>query len=139
MRTFIFACIHNAGRSQMSAAFFNQLADPELCSASLPEPTLPSMCIQSWWMRCAKLELISAMRSRRSSRRNLAKNAEMLSTMGCGDECPYVPGLKRVHWPLPDPKGTGDRIGTRQTRDEIKRRVGKLLAQEQLTGNVVAA
>jgi hypothetical protein len=64
VRTFIFARVHNAGRSQMSAAFFNQLADRELAEAILPEPTLPSMCIQSLWMRCARWELTSAMQSR---------------------------------------------------------------------------
>ena len=68
----------------------------------------------------------------------LAKNAEMLVTMGCGDECPYIPGLRRDDWPLPDPKGQGIE-SVRQTRDEIKRRVLQLLAQEQLTGNVVPA
>jgi arsenate reductase len=55
----------------------------------------------------------------------------MLVTMGCGDQCPYVPTLKRDDWPLPDPKGQGLEI-VRQTRDEIKQCVLKLLAQEQL-------
>jgi arsenate reductase (thioredoxin) len=68
----------------------------------------------------------------------LAHNVEMLVTMGCGDECPYVPGLRRDDWPLPDPKGQGiDSV--RQTRDEIKRRILQLLAQEQLSTNTVLA
>ena len=66
----------------------------------------------------------------------LAQGADMLITMGCGDECPYVPGLRRDDWPLPDPKGQGIE-SVRQTRDEIKRRVTQLLAQEQLTAVVV--
>jgi arsenate reductase len=52
----------------------------------------------------------------------LARNAEMLVTMGCGDECPFVPGLRRDDWPLPDPKGHGIE-SVRQIRDEIKRRI----------------
>jgi protein-tyrosine-phosphatase len=61
----------------------------------------------------------------------LAQGAEMLITMGCGDECPYVPGLIRDDWPLPDPKGQGIEA-VRQTRDEIQRRVIKLLEQKGL-------
>ncbi len=61
----------------------------------------------------------------------LAAGAEMLITMGCGDECPYVPGLRRDDWPLPDPKGQGIE-SVRQIRNEIKRRVLLLLAEEQL-------
>lgn len=68
----------------------------------------------------------------------LAQNAEMLVTIGCGDECTYVLGLKRDDWPLPDLKGQGIE-SVRQTRDEIKRRVLQLLAQEQLSGSVVPA
>ena len=66
----------------------------------------------------------------------LAQNAEMLVTMGCGDECPYVPGLRRDDWPLPDPKGQGIE-SVRQTRDEIRRRILQLLAQEQLSKNTI--
>lgn len=68
----------------------------------------------------------------------LARGAEMLITMGCGDECPYVPGLRRDDWPLPDPKDQGiDAV--RQTRDEIRRRVQSLLVQEQLSTIAVIA
>jgi arsenate reductase len=66
----------------------------------------------------------------------LAQGAEMLITMGCGDECPYVPGLRRDDWPLPDPKGQGIEV-VRQTRDEIRKRVLQLLAGEQLTAHVM--
>lgn len=65
---------------------------------------------------------------------DLAQDAEMLITMGCGDECPYVRGLRCDDWPLPDPKGQRiESVG--QTRDEIKRRVLQLLAREQLSGS----
>ena len=68
----------------------------------------------------------------------LAQDAKMLITMGCGDECHYVPDPRRDDWPLPDPKGQGIEL-VRQTRDEIKRRVLQLLAREQLSGSVVPA
>jgi arsenate reductase len=68
----------------------------------------------------------------------LAKNAEMLIRMGCDDDCPYAPGLRRDDWPLPDPKGQGIE-SVRRTRDEIKRRVLQSLEHEKLSGNVVPA
>lgn len=68
----------------------------------------------------------------------LAQNAEMLITMGCGDECPYVPGLRRDDWPLPDPKDQNIET-VRRTRDDIKRRILDLLEQEQLSASSVHA
>lgn len=138
MRTFIFACIHNAGRSQMSAAFFNQLADPELAQAisagTHPAEHVHPVVVHA--MREVGIDLSNARPQKLTA--ELAENAEMLVTMGCGDECPYVPGLRRDDWPLPDPKGQGIE-SVRQTRDEIKRRVLHLLTHEQLTRNVVPA
>jgi arsenate reductase (thioredoxin) len=131
MRTFIFACIHNAGRSQMSAAFFNQLVDPDLAhgisAGTHPAEHVHPVVVEA--MREVGIDLSNAKPQKLTA--ELAQNAEMLVTMGCGDECPYVPGLRRDDWPLPDPKGQGLEI-VRQTRDEIKQRVLKLLAQEQL-------
>ena len=131
MRTFIFACIHNAGRSQMSAAFFNQLVDPDfahgISAGTHPAEHVHPVVVDA--MREVGIDLSNAKPQKLTA--ELAQNAEMLVTMGCGDECPYVPGLRRDDWPLPDPKGQGLEI-VRQTRDEIKQRVLKLLAQEQL-------
>jgi arsenate reductase len=134
MRTFIFACVHNAGRSQMSAAFFNKLADPILAraisAATHPADHVHPVVVDA--MREVGIDLSDAKPQKLTA--GLAQNAEMLVTMGCGDECPYVPGLRRDDWPLPDPKG--QEIETvRQTRDEIKRRILLLLAQEQLSKN----
>jgi arsenate reductase len=134
MRTFIFACVHNAGRSQMSAAFFNKLADPILARAisagTHPADHVHPVVVDA--MREVGIDLSDAKPQKLTA--GLAQNAEMLVTMGCGDECPYVPGLRRDDWPLPDPKG--QEIETvRQTRDEIKRRILLLLAQEQLSKN----
>jgi arsenate reductase len=138
MRTFIFACIHNAGRSQMSAAFFNQLVDPELAHAisagTHPAKHVHPVVVEV--MRELGIDLSNAKPQKLTA--ELAQNAEMLVTMGCGDECPYVPGLKRDDWPLPDPKGQGIEI-VRQTRDEIKQRVLRLLMQEQLSTNTIPA
>jgi arsenate reductase len=134
MRTFIFACMHNAGRSQMSAAFFNELADPILARAisagTHPADHVHPVVVDA--MREVGVDLSDAKPQKLTA--GLAQNAEMLVTMGCGDECPYVPGLRRDDWPLPDPKG--QEIETvRQTRDDIKRRILQLLAQEQLSKN----
>jgi protein-tyrosine-phosphatase len=131
MRTFIFACVHNAGRSQMSAAFFNQLADPGLARAisagTHPADHVHPVVVDA--MSEVGIHLSDAQPQKLTT--ELAQNAEMLVTMGCGDECPYVPGLKRDDWPLPDPKGQGIE-SVRQIRDEIKGRILKLLAQEHL-------
>ncbi|WP_263356602.1 arsenate reductase ArsC [Acidicapsa ligni] len=138
MRTFIFACVHNAGRSQMSAAFFNQLADPGLAQAisagTHPAEHVHPVVVQV--MREVGIDLSNAKPQKLTA--ELAQNAEMLVTMGCGDECPYVPGLRRDDWPLPDPKGQGIE-SVRETRDEIRRRVLQLLAQERLSTHTVPA
>jgi arsenate reductase (thioredoxin) len=137
MRTFIFACVHNAGRSQMSAAFFNQLADPELAHA-ISAGTQPAECVHPVVvdaMREVGIDLSNTKPQKLTA--ELAKNADMLVTMGCGDECPYVPGLRHNDWPLPDPKGE-EIESVRQTRGEIKRRVLQLIVQEQLSRGVAA-
>ena len=130
MRTFIFACVHNAGRSQMSAAFFNQLVDGTkahgISAGTHPAEHVHPVVVDA--MREVGIDLSDAKPQKLTA--ELAQNAEMLITMGCGDECPYVPGLIRDDWPLPDPKGQGIEA-VRQTRDEIKRRVTALIQQSQ--------
>lgn len=126
MRTFIFACVHNAGRSQMSAAFFNLLANPALAkgisAGTNPATHVHPVVVEA--MREVGIDLAGATPQKLTA--ELAQEAEMLITMGCGDDCPYVPGLIRDDWPLPDPKG--QRIeAVRQTRDEIRRRVSGLV------------
>jgi arsenate reductase (thioredoxin) len=138
VRTFIFACVHNAGRSQMSAAFFNQLVDPTVAhgisAGTHPAEHVHPVVVEA--MNEVGIDLSSAKPQKLTA--ELAQNGEMLITMGCGDECPYVPGLRRDDWPLPDPKGQ-ELESVRQTRDEIKRRVMDLLAREQLGANVAHA
>ena len=124
----IFACVHNAGRSQMAAAFFNHLADPERASA-VSAGTRPAGRVHPevvTAMREVGLDLSSAKPQLLTA--ELGRGAELLVTMGCGDECPYVPGLRREDWPLPDPKGQPAKR-VRAIRDDIKQRVRELLAK----------
>lgn len=131
MRTFIFACVHNAGRSQMSAALFNRYADLSKARAvsagTQPAERVHPVVVDA--MREVGIDLSSAKPQKLTS--ELAQGADMLITMGCGEECPYVPGLRREDWPLPDPKGQGIET-VRETRDEIRKRVIALLKRENL-------
>jgi len=127
--TVIFACVHNAGRSQMAAAFFNRLADPARARAA-SAGTNPGDRVHP--------EVVSAMREQgidlegatpQRLTESLARDAQWLVTMGCGDECPHVPGLRRDDWPLEDPKGkSAERV--RVIRDEVRSRVVDLLERE---------
>jgi len=130
MTTVVFACIHNAGRSQMAAAFFNALADPAkaraLSAGTRPADHVHPEVVQA--MAEEGIDLRQAQPQRLTDA--LAATAQLLVTMGCGDECPYVPGLRRDDWPLDDPKGKPmERV--REIRDEIRQRVGRLLDQER--------
>ena len=96
----IFACIHNAGRSQMAAAFFNQLADPakaQAVSAGTEPGTRVHPEVQAM-MQEVGIDLSQAKPQKLTE--DLARDAQLLVTMGCGDQCPYVPGLRRDDWPL---------------------------------------
>ena len=127
--TVIFACVHNAGRSQMAAAWFERLADPALArglsAGTQPADRVHPVVVDA--MREAGIDLAGA-RPRRLTP-ELARAATLLVTMGCGEECPVVPGLQREDWPLPDPKGR-ELAEVREIRDEIRRLVeGLLLAR----------
>ena len=101
----IFACVHNAGRSQMAAAFLNALAEPAKARA-ISAGTEPADAVHPAVlavMREAGIDLSSARPQRLTD--ELARDASLLVTMGCGEQCPLVPGLEREDWPMPDPKG----------------------------------
>jgi len=105
MITVLFACVHNAGRSQIAAALFNRDADPARARA-ISAGTQPAAQVHPEvvaMMRQRGIDL-SAQRPRQLTP-ELASTANWLITMGCGDECPVVPGVKRDDWPLEDPKG----------------------------------
>lgn len=131
MRKVIFACIHNAGRSQMAAAFFNQLADRTKAEA-VSAGTDPGVRVHPevlTIMQEVGIDLSNAKPQKLTQ--ELANDASLLITMGCGDNCPYVPGLRRDDWPLKDPKGLPvDEV--RIIRDDIKNRVLELLEHEGL-------
>jgi arsenate reductase len=138
MKAVLFACIHNAGRSQMAAAWFNALANPEQArgiSAGTEPGTrvhpevLAAMGEVGIDLSRAKPQFLSP---------ELAESATLLITMGCGETCPVVPGLRRLDWPLEDPKGK-DLARVRQIRDEVRERVVRLLAAEGWAREVNAA
>ena len=131
MRTFIFACVHNAGRSQMSAALFNQLADPARATA-ISAGTRPGTRVHHEVvdvMREIGIDLAAAQPQKLTP--ELVAGAEMLITMGCGEECPIVPGVEREDWPLPDPKGKSI-AEVRVIRDQITVRIRKLIEQKAI-------
>jgi arsenate reductase len=122
----VFACVHNAGRSQMAAAFFNQLADPVRARA-ISAGTQPGDRVHPEVVEAMREEGfdLSALRPQRLTA-ELARGATLLVTMGCGDECPVIPGAARDDWPLPDPNGQSrERVG--EIRDEIHERVRALI------------
>jgi arsenate reductase (thioredoxin) len=129
MNTIIFACVHNAGRSQMAAAWFNQLADPSRARAvsagTAPGPHVHPEVQAA--MSEVGVDLSNA--TPRLLTDELARDAQLLVTMGCGEACPHVPGLRRDDWPLEDPKGKPV-ARVREIRDEIRGRVAALLARE---------
>jgi arsenate reductase (thioredoxin) len=122
----IFACVHNAGRSQMAAAFFNHLTDRTKAFA-LSAGTEPGLRVHPEVLAVMEevgIDLSAAKPQKLTA--ELAREAQLLVTMGCGDQCPYVPGLRRDDWPLRDPKGLPAEE-VREIRDEIRRRVESLL------------
>ena len=129
MKTVIFACVHNAGRSQMAAAYFNKLVDPARARAvsagTRPGDRVHPEVVQV--MQEEGIDLRDAHPQKLTA--ELAAGVQLLITMGCGDECPFVPGLRRDDWPLEDPKGQPiERV--RMIRDDIRARVEALIAQE---------
>jgi len=127
MARVLFVCLHNAGRSQMSQALFERAADGR--HEALSAGTTPGDRVHP--------EVVEVMRelgvdlSDRTPRRlddELAQWADVVVTMGCGDECPYIPGKRYIDWDLPDPKGRPVEE-VRATRDDIAGRVDGLLRE----------
>lgn len=126
MSRIIFACVHSAGRSQMAAGWFNALADPQKARAEAAG-TEPGTRVHP--------EVVEAMKE---AGIDLSKNvpqlltpevmggAGLVVTMGCGEKCPFVPGVERDDWPFDDPKGQ-PLEGVRAIRDQIRARVEALL------------
>jgi arsenate reductase len=128
----IFACVANAGRSQMAAALFNALANPvrarAISAGTRPGTEVHPEVIST--MGEKGIDLSSAKPQYFST--ELAQDAHIVITMGCGDECPLVPGVERDDWPIEDPKGKAvDDV--RRIRDEIHRRVTELIKERKWT------
>jgi len=127
MSTVLFVCLHNAGRSQMSAALFERATAGR--HRALSAGTTPADQVHPEVVEVMReLDIDLADREPRKLTRELAEQADVVVTMGCGDECPYVPGKRYVDWDLPDPKGR-PLEEVRATRDDIERRVSDLVAE----------
>jgi arsenate reductase (thioredoxin) len=117
----LFVCLHNAGRSQMSAALFERAAEgrhrADSAGTTPGEHVHPEVVDV---MREIGIDLSGKIPQKLSA--GLAERADVVVTMGCGDTCPYIPGKRYIDWELPDPKGRPvDEV--RALRDDIERRV----------------
>ena len=127
MASVLFVCLHNAGRSQMSQALFHAATDGRhtaLSAGTTPAERVHPEVVEAM----SELGMDLAESRPQLLTRELAEQADVVVTMGCGDECPYIPGKRYIDWDLPDPKGR-PLAEMRATRDEIARRVRELLAE----------
>jgi protein-tyrosine-phosphatase len=127
MATALFVCLHNAGRSQMSAALFEQAAAGR--HRALSAGTTPAARVHPEVVEVMReLDIDLADRTPHLLTRELAEQADVVVTMGCGDACPYIPGKRYLDWQLADPKGQPIEA-VRATRDDIADRVRALVAE----------
>lgn len=129
MKTVLFACVHNAGRSQMACAMFNLLADPSqargVSAGTQPGERVHPECV----VAMGELGIDMSQEKPKLLTQELASTANFLITMGCGEACPYVPGLVREDWPLEDPKGKSPEK-VKEIRDKVKEHVLDFLARQ---------
>jgi arsenate reductase len=129
MKTVLFACVHNAGRSQMAAAFFNAYADPAkvraISAGTQPAARVHPAVVTA--MQEVGIDLSDALPQLLTSEQ--AGGSSVLVSMGCGENCPVVPGSRRLDWQIADPKDEPAHV-VRQIRDEIRAKVGTLIALE---------
>lgn len=125
-RQVVFACVHNAGRSQMAAAFFRAMADPAKAQATSAGTQPGARVHPEVVLAMAEVGIDVADRRPCLLTDELARSASLLVTMGCGEGCPFVPGLEHLDWPLEDPKGRSVEQ-VRAIRDEVCRRVAALV------------
>jgi arsenate reductase (thioredoxin) len=122
----LFVCLHNAGRSQMSQALFERAANGRHSAESAGSVADPDGHVHPEVVTVmSELGIDLSTRRPQPLTDELARRADVIVTMGCGDACPFFPGKRYLDWDLPDPKGRPlDEV--RATRDEIARRVGQL-------------
>lgn len=132
MKTVLFLCVHNAGRSQMAAGWARYLGGDEvqvLSGGSAPADSVNAAAVAVM----AERGIDIANRTPRRWSDDDFTVADVVVTMGCGDECPFVPGKRYVDWELDDPSGKSvDEV--RPIRDEIERRVRQLLTELGVEG-----
>jgi len=127
MACVLFVCLHNAGRSQMSQALFERAAagrHTALSAGTTPTERVHPEVVEA--MREVGIDLSD--RRPQLLTRELAEQADVFVTMGCGDQCPYIPGRRYIDWELPDPKGR-PLEEVRATRDDIEQRVNALAVE----------
>jgi len=125
MATVLFVCLHNAGRSQMSQALFERAVNQR--HTALSAGTTPAKHVHPEVVEVMQeLGIDLSEHKPQLLTHELAEQADVLVTMGCGDQCPYIPGKRYIDWDLPDPKGRPlDQV--RATREKIERLVGELV------------
>jgi arsenate reductase (thioredoxin) len=135
MATVLFVCLHNAGRSQMSAALFERAAAGRHHALSAGSEADPGGRVHPQVIEAMReLDIDLSDRRPRRLTRELAERADVVVTMGCGDACPYIPGKRYVDWELEDPKGRPlEEVGA--TRDDIASRVDGLLRELEAAAN----
>lgn len=125
--TVLFVCVHNAGRSQMAAAWLEHLAGGRarvLSGGSLPAAEVNPAAVAAM----AEVGLDISARVPQSWTDAAVRQADVVITMGCGDECPWYPGTRYLDWPLDDPAGQGiDAV--RPIRDQIRGHVERLIGE----------
>jgi arsenate reductase len=127
MATALFVCLHNAGRSQMSAALFERAANSR--HQALSAGTTPGDRVHPEVVEVMnELGIDLSDRKPQKLTDELAQQADVIVTMGCGDECPFLPGKRYIDWDLADPKGRPIEE-VRATRDDIAHRVAQLVAE----------
>ena len=131
----LFVCLHNAGRSQMSQALFEREACGRHTAASAgsradPQGAVHPVVVEA--MEEVGIDL-SGLKPQRLTD-EMVRKADLVVTMGCGDECPYYPGKRYLDWDLTDPKDR-DLTFIREIRDEIERRVIGLVGQLDAAGD----
>ncbi len=127
MVTVLFVCRQNAGRSQMSQALFERAcggAHRALSAGTTPAESVHPEVVTVM----SELGIDLSSRTPERLTRQLAEQADLVVTMGCGDQCPYIPGKRYIDWELPDPAGR-PLAAVRAVRDEIARRVQTLAEQ----------
>jgi arsenate reductase (thioredoxin) len=123
--TVLFVCLQNAGRSQMSQALFGRAAGE--AHQALSAGTTPADQVHSEVVEVMReLDIDLGDRTPQLLTPELAQKADVVVTMGCGDQCPFIPGKRYIDWELPDPAGQPiERV--REIRDEIAHRVAHLV------------